>query len=318
MTGNVGSSTMETFIGIDVSKSALDVAVRPGDKILTFINDRVGIAACLRLSRRWKPAGFVIESTGGAEAAIVAALAAASLPVAVVNPRQARDFAKATGKLAKTDRLDAKVLAHFAEAIRPKLYRVLPAEQQAFVAMLTRRRQIIGMLVSERNRLPTASAEVATDVRAHIRWLERRLKLVDAELRVQVASSSAWREKDDLLQSVPGVGPTLSMTLLADLPELGSLDRKQIAALVGVAPLNRDSGSSRGRRQVSGGRKEVRTVLYMATISAIRYNASISAFWDRLNANGKARRVALVACMHKLLTVLNAMVRTGEQWRTLT
>lgn len=305
-------------MGIDVSKSVLDVAMRPDGKILTFANDQSGIASCLRLARKSSPAAIVVESTGGVEAALVASLAAASLPVAVVNPRQVRDFAKATGKLAKTDRLDAQVLAHFAEAIRPKPRRLVAAEQQVFADLLTRRRQIIGMLVSEKNRLSTARSDVAKDIRAHIRWLQKRLKQIDAELHAQVASSSVWREKDELLRSIPGVGPTLSMTLLAQLPELGSLDRKQIAALVGVAPLNRDSGNFRGRRQVFGGRKEVRTVLYMATLSAIRHNTAIRHFWARLRANGKVSRVALVACMRKLLTILNAIIRTTQPWEPAT
>jgi transposase len=308
----------DVFIGIDVSKSVLDGAVRPDGKILTFANDRSGIAACIRLVRKCAPVAVVIESTGGAERALVAALAVASLPVAVVNPRQVRDFAKATGKLAKTDRLDAQVLAHFAEAIRPQPRRLVAAEQRAFADLLIRRRQIIGMLVSEQNRLLTARGGVSKDIRVHTRWLEKRLKQIDGELRAQVASSAVWREKDELLRSIPGVGPTLSMTLLAELPELGSLDRKQIAALVGVAPLNRDSGTFRGRRQVFGSRKEVRTVLYMATLSAVRYNAAIKRFWTRLRNNGKVARVAIVACMRKLLTILNAIARTSQPWATAT
>jgi transposase len=304
----------EVFIGIDVSKSFLDLAVRPNGTILRFANGQSGIKACVRFTRKWAPAVIVIESTGGAESELVASLASASLPVAVVNPRQVRDFAKAMGKLAKTDRLDAQILAHFAEAIRPEPRRLVTADQQALIDLLTRRRQLIGILVAEKNRLSTARGDVARDVKAHVRWLEQRLKRIDDELREQVASSASWQAKDKLLQSIPGVGPTLSMTLLADLPELGSLDRKQIAARVGVAPLNRDSGAFRGRREVFAGRKEVRTVLYMAALSAIRHNASIRRFWHRLRENGKLSRVALVACMRKLLTILNAIMRTGHPW----
>ena len=304
----------EVFIGVDVSKSSLDLAVRPDGTLLRFANDQSGVRACVRFARKSAPAVIVVESTGGAESALVASLASAALPAAVVNPRQVRDFAKATGKLAKTDRLDAQILAHFAEAIRPEPRRLATAEQQALIDLLTRRRQLIGMLVGEKNRLSTTRGDITRDVEAHVRWLEKRLKRIDDELREEVASSASWRAKDALLQSIPGVGPTLSMTLLADLPELGSLDRKQIAALVGVAPLNRDSGVFRGRRQVFGGRKEVRTVLYMAALSAVRHNASIRTFLHRIRENGKVSRVAIVACMRKLLTILNAIARTGHAW----
>jgi len=304
----------EVFIGIDVSKAFLDLAVRPNGTLLRVANNESGIRACVRFARKSAPAVIVIEATGGAESALVAALASAPLPVAVVNPRQVRDFARATGKLAKTDRLDAQVLAHFAEAVRPEPRQPATADQQALIDLLTRRRQLIGILVGEKNRLSTARGDITKDVEAHVRWLEKRLKRIDDELRQEVAANASWHAKDELLQGIPGVGPTLSMTLLADLPELGSLDRKQIAALVGVAPLNRDSGVFRGRRQVFGGRKEVRTVLYMAALSAIRHNASIRRFWQRLRENGKVSRVAIVACMRKLLTILNAIVRTGHPW----
>jgi len=261
-----------------------------------------------------RPALVVLEATGGMELPLVGALAAAGLPVVVINPRQAREFAKATGRLAKTDAIDAQVLAHFAEAVRPRLRPLADAAAQELSALMTRRRQLIEMLTAERNRLRTAAPAVRPDIQEHIRWLERRLADLDGDLSQTIRSSDIWREKDDLLQSAPGVGPVVSTTLLADLPELGALNRKEIAALVGVAPLNRDSGTLRGRRTVWGGRSKVRSALYMATLVATQRNPVIRIFYQRLLSAGKPKKVALTACMRKLLTILNAMIRSRTPW----
>ena len=261
---------------------------------------------------------IVLEATGGYELLCVAALAAASLPVVVVNPRQVRDFARATGQLAKTDRIDADILALFAERVRPEVRALPDADAQELDALLARRRQLLDMLQAERNRLGQVFGRGKTPVKkslkAHIAYLERELRMTDTDLGDMVRRSPAWRERDDLLQSVPGVGPVLSLTLLAELPELGRLSRREIAKLVGVAPLSRDSGTLRGRRFVQGGRASVRAVLYMAALVATKRNAVIRAFYLRLLAAGKPKKLALVACMRKLLTILNTMVRSGERW----
>ena len=242
------------------------------------------------------------------------ALAAAALPVVVVNPRQVRDFARATGKLAKTDALDAQVLAHFAEAVRPSVRPLRDADTQELNFLTTRRSQLVTMLVSEKNRLGRASHSVRPRIQSHITWLEQELSDLENDLREALRRSPVWREKDDLLRSVPGVGEQLSLSLLAYLPELGTLNRKQIAALVGVAPFNRDSGPRRGKRSVWGGRSRVRATLYMAALSASRYNPVLRVFYQRLLAAGKPKKVALTACMRKLLTILNAMIRSGQHW----
>ena len=304
------------FVGVDVCKERLDVVLRPSEQYFAFKNDARGIVRLALAIRKLVPEAIVVEATGGLEMPLVAALAAAGLPIAIVNPRQVRDFAKATGRLAKTDRIDASILAHFAEAVRPQVRPIPDEAQRGLADLVGRRRQIIEMLVSEKNRLSGSTGAIATDVRAHIRWLEKRLSRIDEDLAQEIRGSAAWRNKDDLLRSVPGVGPTLAITLLANLPELGQLDRKQIAALVGVAPINRDSGRMRGTRGTWGGRAHVRTVLYMAAVSAIRCNPMIREFWKRLKSAGKPGRVALVACMRKLLTVLNAILRSGDAWRT--
>jgi transposase len=265
--------------------------------------------------RGLSPTLIVLEATGGLAVPLTSAVAAAGLPVVVVNPRQVRDFAKATGKLAKTDALDAAVLAQFAEAVRPALRPLPDAATQALSALLARRRQLIEMLTAEKNRLGSALPPVRPGIRAHIRWLERRLAALDADLAQAIRESPVWREKDDLLQSVPGVGPVLATTLLASLPELGTLTRQQIAALVGVAPLNRDSGAWRGKRRVWGGRAPVRAALYMSALVATRFNPVLRAFYQRLCAAGKAKKVALTACMRKLLTILNAMLKYRTRWQ---
>lgn len=308
----------EVVVGIDVAKAALDVAVRPSGEQRHLSHDAAGIAELVGWlqSLRPQPQLLVLEATGGYEAPLVAELGVTGLPVAVVNPRQVRDFARATGRLAKTDRLDAQVLAHFGQAVRPTP-RPLPTEEaQALAALVERRRQVVAMRTAEENRLgATRVAAVRARIQAHLAWLEADLRDIDDDLRQRLRASPLWREQDDLLQSVPGIGPILSLTLLAELPELGRLSHGQIAALVGVAPLNRDSGTLRGRRAVWGGRRAVRTTLYMGTLRATRCNPAIRAFYERLLAAGKAKKVALVACMHKLLMILNAMVKHHTSWQ---
>lgn len=305
-------------VGIDVSKGTLDVQVRPTDAQWTVANDDAGIRALVAQLQTAAPAQIVIEATGGYELAVVSALAAAGLPVIVVNPRAVRDFARATGQLAKTDQLDAGILARFAEQVQPAIRPLADAEQQELDALLTRRRQLIEMLTAERNRLQQVfvarGSRVKKSLTAHIAYLTRELGRAETDLEALVRQSPIWRERDELLQSAPGVGPVLSLTLLAALPELGRLDRKAIAALVGVAPLNRDSGLFRGKRMVHGGRAPVRTALYMGALVATRYNPVIRAFYQRLLAAGKPKKVALTACMRKLLIILNAMVRQQAPW----
>ena len=298
------------FVGIDVSKARLDVHPSLADQVSAYGNDEEGIAQLLQALSSTSPRLIVLEATGGLERALVAALLAATLPVAVVNPRQVRDFAKASGRLAKTDRIDAQVLAHFARAIEP-VQRALPDEAvQAFADQLTRRRQLVEMLAMEKTRLKQAPNKwVRQDIKKHIEWLENRLRASEDGLRRAVEDSPAWQAKRDLLGEVKGIGEVTVLTLIGALPELGRLDRKQIAALVGVAPFNRDSGTLRGKRTVWGGRAVVRQVLYMATLAAVRHNPVLKAFYVRLRGNGKVAKVALVACMRKLLTILNAMMR---------
>lgn len=303
-----------TSIGIDVAKATLDVAVRPAGTRWQVPYTEEGVEGLVQQVQELEPTLVVLEATGGLEVVLVSALAQARLPVAVVNPRQVRDFAKATGRLAKTDAIDAAVLAHFAEAMRP-MPRPLPdAQAQALDALVTRRRQVVVMLTAEQNRLHTTSPVTRADILAHLRWLERRLAKLNAELGEALRDSPLWREKEDLLRSVPGIGPVATMTLVAELPELGTLNRREIAALVGVAPLNRDSGTRRGKRTVWGGRAPVRAALYMATLVATRYNPVIRAFYQRLCLAGKPKKVALTACMRKLLTILNAMLKQHTAW----
>jgi transposase len=292
----------------------LDVAVRPRGETWTVAHDEAGLSALVARLRTLAPALIVVEATGGWEVALVGALAAALLPVAVVNPRQVRDFARSTGTLAKTDRLDAQSLAHFADALRPQPRPLPNAQAQELSALLQRRRQLVEMLTAEKNRLPLAARRIRPQLQAHIAWLQRQISQFDDDLRELVRSSPLWRDKEDLLRSAPGVGPVLATTLVAALPELGTLTRQQIAALVGVAPLNRDSGTLRGRRTVWGGRAQVRTVLYMSTLVAVRHNPVLAAFYQRLRAAGKAPKLALTACMRKLLTVLNAMLKHHTRW----
>jgi transposase len=307
---------LDRFLGIDVSKARLDGHGRPDGSAFTEPNDEGGVAAVVVRLTALAPALVVLEATGGLEAPLAAALAAAGVPVAVVNPRQVRDFAKATGKRAKTDALDAAVLAHFAEAIRPQA-RAVPDEQARHLdGLLTRRRQLVAMRTAERNRLAATAGPKAVrqDLAAHVKYLDRRVGEMDKELEQAVQASEVWRARDDLLKGVPGIGDVVSRTLVAALPELGALTGRRIAALAGLAPVARDSGTLKGRRRIAGGRGEVRSALYMASLSAVRYNPVLKAFYGRLRAAGKPTKVALTAAMRKLLTILNAMVRSGRAW----
>lgn len=304
----------ECFVGIDVSKKELEVAMLPEGKTRTWPSTNEGIARLVESLKALGPTLIVLEATGGLEIPCVAALATGGLPVVVVNPRQVRDFAKATGRLAKTDAIDATIIARFGEAVRPEIRKIPDSQMQDLKALAARRRQIIQMITAEKNRLARASNWPRKDIQDHIDWLQNRLDDLDDELREAIKNSPVWREKDALLRSVPGVGPVLSLTLLSQLPELGTLNRRQIAALVGVAPLNRDSGQFRGKRSVWGGRAGIRCALYMATVAATRFNATIKEFYLRLCAAGKPPKVALTACMRKLLTILNAMIRDQTCW----
>ena len=304
------------FVGIDVAKQTLDIHARPQAEAWTLTYDLTQLPALVKRLQGLAPERIIVEATGGLETLLVSHLAAANLPVCVINPRQARDFAKATGQLAKTDRMDAALLAHFGEALKPEL-RPLPSQQaQEFEALLQRRRQLVEMLVAEKNRLLQCAhlRRVAKDVRQHIAFLEKRLGHCDRELREAVEQSPVWRAKDDLLKSVPGIGEVTSLTLLASLPELGELNHKQIAGLVGVAPQTRQSGRWRGAARCGGGRAGVRAALYMAALSATRCNPVIGGFYRRLLAAGKPKKVALVASMRKLLVLLNAMIRDQRAW----
>ncbi len=304
----------QVFVGVDVSKVRLDVAVSPKVEDWSFSNDDEGISSLVSRLNNLHPTLIVLEATGGLEAPAVGALGAALLPVVVVNPRQVRDFAKAMGILAKTDGIDAHTLARFGEAVRPKVRPLKDKQTQELSAIIARRRQVVGMLVAEKNRLNTASPCVRKQIQTHITQLEKHLASIDSDLQRLIKESPLWRIKEALLRSVPGVGPILCTTLLCNLPELGVLNRRQIAALVGVAPFNRDSGTFRGRRCVWGGRANVRTMLYMGTIAAIRCNPVIREFYLRLSDTGKAPKVVITACMRKLLIILNAMLKTQTVW----
>lgn len=304
----------KVYIGIDVSKAHLDVSVGPNQANWQVENNLAGIEELVQKLGGVSPALIVLEATGGYEMAAAGALALAKLPVAVVNPRQVRDFAKSLGRLAKTDHIDAQVLARFGEAVKPEPRALADAQTQQLQAILGRRRQLIEMLVAEDNRLRLVHKDVLVNLKDHIAWLEQSLSDLDKDLQDLLKNSPIWREKDDLLRSVPGVGRVLSTTLLAELPELGTLNRKKIAALVGVAPYNCDSGKMHGKRAIWGGRASIRSVLYMATLSATRCNPVIRTFYARLIQAGKEAKVALVACMRKLLTILNAMMHTQKHW----
>jgi transposase len=306
-----------SFVGIDVSKAQLDVAIRPSGERLQVANSEEGIAGLIGRLGQEPPELVVLEATGGYQAAVVAGLGLAKLSVAVVNPRQVRDFARALGRLAKTDALDSDVLAQFGEVMKPRPKQLLDEETIALEALVARRRQVVEMITAEKNRLAQSHKSLRVGIKSHINFLQRELQDINRDLDAMLRKSPLWREQEDLLRSVPGVGRVMAATLLAELPELGKLNRKQIAALVGVAPLNRDSGTFRGKRSIWGGRSSVRAVLYMAALTATRRNPAIRRLYERLCAGGKAKKLALTACMRKLLTVLNAMARSNTPWRLL-
>lgn len=307
---------MGSYVGIDVSKDGLDVAIAPSDQSFSTTNDATGIEEIAAKLKDLSLVVVVVESTGGYEMAVAATLHSLKMPVAVVNPRQVRDFARSLGRLAKTDAIDAQVLARFGEAIKLEP-RALPDEDtRALDTLVTRRRQLVDMLVAEGNRLQQArSLKVEKGINKHITFLKKDLAAVDTDIDRAVRQSPIFRAKDDLLKSVPGIGPVVSRTLLAELPELGQLDRKKIAALVGLAPMNWDSGTMRGQRKITGGRAPVRRVLYIAALVAARYNPVIKAYYRKLVEAGKPKKVALIACARKLLVILNAMVRTKTHWQ---
>lgn len=310
-------SKRKNNIGIDVSKQLLEVAVYESDFHYHCPNKSSAFGALLAELIALRPARIVLEATGGLEKPVVAALHAAGLPVVVINPRQVRAFAKAIGQLAKTDRLDARVLAHFAAAIKPPLRPLKSKDEQELEALMGRRGQLVDMLVAEKNRRHTATVEAVRDtIKEHIDWLEERIAELDEQLQARLVSSPAWQDKDAILQSVPGIGPVVSFSLLADLPELGTLNRQRISKLVGVAPLNCDSGQQRGVRHIFGGRARVRCMLYMAAFTATRFNPVIKEFYQRLVAKGKPHKVAITACMRKLLSIINLMVRNQTLWKT--
>jgi transposase len=307
--------TPPVFVGIDVSKAHLDIAIRSGPPVARHTNDPAGIATLVAWLRTIAPTLVVIEATGGLELPLVAALQVAAIPVAAINPRQARDFAKALGRLAKTDRIDAAVLAHFAEAVRPEPRPLPPAEVQALDALLSRRGQLLEMQVMESNRLGTChDPAVRAGLERHIAWLKAETADAERRLREAIQAQPAWRERDQLLQSIPGLGPLCSATLLAAVPELGGLGGRQVSALVGLAPYADDSGTHRGARHVRGGRSAVRRMLYLAALSAVRHNPAMRAFKERLVARGKKAKVILTAVARKLLVIANAVVRTGRPW----
>lgn len=301
-------------IGIDVSKGRLDVGEWPSLATWQVPNTPAGIADLTTRLTALAPTCIVLEASGRYEHAAAASLAAATLPVAVVNLRQVRDFARATGQLAKTDRLDALILARFAQVMQPPTRPLPDAATESLRDLLTRRTQVVEMLTAEKNRVPTASAAVRPEILDHIAWLEARRDTLDGTLRSTLQASPVWREQEQVLRSVPGIGPVVSVTLLAALPELGNRSHKQIAALAGLAPLARDNGTLRGKRTVWGGRAVVRQALSMAAVTATRHNPVIRAFYTRLRDAGKPAKVALTACMHKLLTICNALLRTNTRW----
>ena len=302
------------YVGIDVSKGRLDVAIGEQGQFWNVANDEKGIAQLVERMKEVHPALIVLESTGGLELPVMAELYACKIPVALVNPGRVREFARSIGLLAKTDKLDARLLARFAEAVRPPVTHLPDEQEQHLIALVTRRRQLIEMLVAEQNRLNTVRVSLRDNLEEHITWLRQALKDLDQEIQEFILQSPVWKDKQDLLQSVPGVGPVTACTLLAELPELGSLDRKRIAALVGVAPFNDDSGHRRGKRRVKGGRSSVRNVLYMAALSASKFNPILNRFYQSMIKRGKEKKVALIACMRKLLTFLNAILRDHKQW----
>jgi transposase len=305
----------ETFVGIDVSKDSLEVALRPSNTVQSFTNDDEGIAQLIESLRPQQPALIVLEATGKYERPVARALAVEGLLFNIINPRQGRAFARATGVLAKTDRIDALLLARFAEVLQPEARSLKDEQTEALSDLVIRRRQIVEMITAEKNRLALATKRVRRDIQVHIRWMEKRLEDINDDIDELIRQSPLRREKDQLLQSVTGVGPVLASTILASLPELGTLNRKQIAALVGVAPFNRESGRYKGKQKIQGGRASVRNVLYMGTVAGIRSNPVLRSFYERLVAKGKPKKLALTACMRKLLVILNTMLKNGTCWQ---
>jgi transposase len=312
--GAMSEITVEKFVGIDVSKGTLDLCIEPAGETLHVDYDDKGISQVVKRLVEVFPTLIVIEATGGLEMRLAGELSANSLPVAIINPRQARDFAKATGQLAKTDLVDAATLAAFARAIRPAVRPIKGADTRALDDLVTRRRQLVDMRVQETLRLGTASKIQKKSLAAHITWLDKRITDLDDDLTKRLRASDIWKTKDDLLRGIPGIGAVTSLTMLAKCPELGQLNRREIAALAGVAPLARDSGKHRGKRFIWGGRADVRAVLYMATISAIRFNSRIKPFAERLKQAGKPGKVIIVACMRKLLTIMNTILKNNTPW----
>ena len=304
----------ETIIGIDVSKAYLDLWVRPGGRARRCDYGKAELSEVVLELSRLKPDGIIVEATGGLEVPLVAELSAADLPVVVVNPRQVREFGRASGRLAKTDRMDAQLLADFGATMRPEARPLPDACLRELRALVTRRRQLIGMQTQERNRRRQAPERVVQQIQEHLVLLGEQVAQLDRDIAALMESNAVWRAQATLLRTIPGVGPILTATLIAHLPELGKASHKEIAALVGVAPYNRDSGTMRGKRTVWGGRRQLRSVLYMATLVAAQYNPTIRAFDQRLRAAGKAPKVALTACMRKLLTICNAMIKTATPW----
>ena len=311
------TSTPEIFVGIDVSKVRFDVAIHAQATTWQAANTDAGIAALIQQLTEIEPTLILLEATGGFELGLVAALALAKLPVVVTNPRRVRNFARATGQLAKTDKLDAQMLAHFAAALRPEVRPLPSAQEEQLTALLTRRRQIVDMLTVEKNRLHTVRAALRADIEEHLAWLQEKLAKLDAEIDQFIQATPLWQDKDAILQSAPGIGRITASTLLAMLPELGTLNRQEIAALVGLAPVNKDSGKKRGKRRIFGGRAPVRSVLYMATLAAKKHNPVIKKFYEHLLGQGKEKKVALTACMRKLLVILNAMLHANQAWHAV-
>ncbi len=310
------SKRTKTNIGIDVSKQQLEVAVHESDYHCRCPNKPAAFAELIAELIALRPVRIVLEATGGLEIPVMTALHTAGLPVIVLNPRQVRDFAKALGQLAKTDRLDARVLAHFAAAIKPPLRPIKSADELELDALMGRRGQLVEILASEKNRLASAATTtVREEIEEHIDWLEERIATLEQQLKKFLKRSAHWQRRDVIYQSVPGIGSVVSLSLLAELPELGTLNRQQISKLVGVAPLNRDSGNQRASRHIAGGRARVRCMLYMAAFNAIHRNPVIKAFYERLRARGKLYKVAITACMRKLLTIINVMVRDNTTWK---
>jgi transposase len=303
------------WVGIDVSKATLDVYLRPLGQVIQVNNEAMGIESLMAQFENLNIQQVILESTGGLEQDVAIALQRKGFAVSIINPRQGRDFAKASGKLAKTDRIDAAVLAHFGEAMKPPITVLATEEVQGLDDVVTRRRQLIEILSAEKNRRASLRPKMRENVDKHIKWLEEQIEELDQEIQDLSQSVTEWRAQSTLLRTVPGVGPVIAATLLVSLPELGKVNDKRLSSLVGVAPFNRDSGKMKGNRSIWGGRAHVRAALYMGTLVAVRYNPVLKEFYERLLAKGKEKKVALVACMHKLLRILNAMVRDSKPWQ---